>query len=250
MKKKIIVKIIIIAIIVEIITIVLLNVIHGEKKDKSFKVNNEIVSQIEKEESNSISNKRIYSNIINEINKDNVIDESFFDDDEVKQELNENTVISGEKNIINNYESEITEAPIEENVQKEYIQGMEVAGHMKIPKFNVDAPIFSYANKYTLDISMGVAYGNLNEKGNTTIFGHAYKNYPFEKISQLEIGDTINITDSSKNEIIYEVYDKQSINSNDATYMFRDTFGAREITMQTGESDTTRLIVLAREIKK
>ena len=102
----------------------------------------------------------------------------------------------------------------------------------------------------TLNISVGVAYGTLNEVGNTTIFGHGYENYPFSVLGNIKIGDKVIITDSNKKEITYEVYDKQVISNNDASYMLRDTAGAREITMQTGHSDSKRLIVSAKEVSK
>lgn len=132
----------------------------------------------------------------------------------------------------------------------EYYQGYEVAGHLKIPKYKIDAPIFKSMNMQTLNISVGVAYGTLNEVGNTTIFGHGYENYPFSVLGNIKIGDKVIITDSNKKEITYEVYDKQVISNNDASYMLRDTAGAREITMQTGHSDSKRLIVSAKEVSK
>lgn len=143
-------------------------------------------------------------------------------------------------------ETEIVENAV---VEKEYIEGFEVAGYISIPKFNVNSPIFSVMNKYTLELSAGVALGNLNEIGHTVLMGHAYQGYPFENISKLENGDIVIVKDASKSEITYEVIDKQVVNSNDASYMIRQTNDTREITMQTGHSDTTRLIVIIREKK-
>ena len=138
----------------------------------------------------------------------------------------------------------------EDKNEIEYYQGYEVAGHLKIPKYKIDAPIFKSVNMQTLNISVGVAYGTLNEVGNTTIFGHGYENYPFSVLGNIKIGDKVIITDSNKKEITYEVYDKQVISNNDASYMLRDTAGAREITMQTGHSNSKRLIVSAKEVSK
>lgn len=259
MKKKIVLITTIVAIVAVIIIIAVLNVINKKAEEEIVKENDEILSQVENDTSNSISNEIVNSNINNELKQENIIEEVSAKENE-KQEFKENIDVNIveensdtnlEENITENQSNELTEMPVEEIIPEvEYIQGMEVAGHIKISKFNVDAPIFRNMNAKSLEISVGVAYGNLNEVGNTTIFGHAYNNYPFEKLSQLENGDTIVITDFSKNEVIYEVYDKQIINSNDATYMIRNTNGTREITMQTGNSDTTRLIVLAREINK
>ena len=177
--------------------------------------------------------------------------------DEVENEIVENEVKDTE---VNDVEEDVeTTEPIEptnpvepevvENaiVEKEYISGYEVAGYISIPKFNVNGPIFSAVTKATLELSAGVALGNLNEIGHTVLMGHAYQGYPFENISKLENGDTVIVTDANKREITYEVIDKQVVNSNDATYMIRQANASREITMQTGHSDTTRLIVILRE---
>lgn len=177
--------------------------------------------------------------------------------DEVENEIVENEVKDTE---VNDVEEDVeTTEPIEptnlvepevvENaiVEKEYISGYEVAGYISIPKFNVNGPIFSAVTKATLDLSAGVALGNLNEIGHTVLMGHAYQGYPFENISKLENGDTVIVTDANKREITYEVIDKQVVNSNDGTYMIRQANASREITMQTGHSDTTRLIVILRE---
>lgn len=173
---------------------------------------------------------------------------------------NENTVASTNQaleNIVqetqtNTIPENVTtsEAKEESKNEIEYYKGYEVAGHLKIPKYKIDAPIFKSMNMQTLNISVGVAYGTLNEVGNTTIFGHGYENYPFSVLGNIKIGDKVIITDSNKKEITYEVYDKQVISNNDASYMLRDTAGAREITMQTGHSDSKRLIVSAKEVSK
>lgn len=255
MKKKIVLTSIIVAVVASIIIIVLLNVINTKKEEAIVKGNDEILSQVENDTSNFISNEIVNSNISNEL-EENIIEGDTAKEDEKQEskeniDIKENADTDSEEIIKDNQSKEFAENRVEEIVPEvEYIQGMEVAGHIEISKFNVDAPIFRNVTLKSLEISVGVAYGNLNDIGNTTIFGHAYNNYPFEKLSQLENGDTIIITDSNKNEITYEVYDKKIVNSNDATYMIRNTNGTREITMQTGNSDTTKLIVLAREINQ
>lgn len=233
MKKHIIITVFIIAIIILLSFNIIKSKENNEIVAKNDKMNlilngesENIVSYI----NNDVKNENSISDINNEVEKENIIQENLIQNDEEKQIQNHN-------NIIDESESEV-----------EYIEGFEVIGYMKIPKFNIEAPIFSNVTVRTLEISIAVAMGNLNEIGNTTMFGHAYKNYPFEKISELEKGDNIIIKDSRKKEITYEVYDKQIINSQDATYMMRDTNGVREISMQTGAPDNSKLIVLAREV--
>lgn len=211
-------------------------------------------SQVLSEQDVSVKNEIVDD----ELEIKNEIDNTILNttNDEVENEIVENKVEDTE---VNDVEEDVeTTEPIEptkpaepevENaiVEKEYISGYEVAGYISIPKFNVNGPVFSATTKATLDLSAGVALGNLNEIGHTVLMGHAYQGYPFENISKLENGDTVIVTDVSKREITYEVIDKQVVNSSDGSYMIRQTNGTREITMQTGHSDTTRLIVILRE---
>lgn len=212
-------------------------------------------SQVLSEQDVSVKNEIVE----NEIEIKNEIDNTTLNttNDEVENEIVENEVKDTEVNDVeedvetiepieptNPVEPEVVENAI---VEKEYISGHEVAGYISIPKFNVNGPIFSAVTKATLDLSAGVALGNLNEIGHTVLMGHAYQGYPFENISKLENGDMVIVTDANKREITYEVIDKQVVNSNDATYMIRQANASREITMQTGHSDTTRLIVILRE---
>ena len=212
-------------------------------------------SQVLSEQDVSVKNEIVE----NEIEIKNEIDNTTLNttNDEVENEIVENEVKDTEVNDVeedvetiepieptNPVEPEVVENAI---VEKEYISGYEVAGYISIPKFNVNGPIFSAVTKATLDLSAGVALGNLNEIGHTVLMGHAYQGYPFENISKLENGDMVIVTDANKREITYEVIDKQVVNSNDATYMIRQANASREITMQTGHSDTTRLIVILRE---
>ena len=207
-------------------------------------------SQVLSEQDVSVKNEIVE----NEIEIKNEIDNTTLNttNDEVENEVKDTEVNDVEEDVettepiepTNPVEPEVVENAI---VEKEYISGYEVAGYISIPKFNVNGPIFSAVTKATLDLSAGVALGNLNEIGHTVLMGHAYQGYLFENISKLENGDTVIVTDASKREITYEVIDKQVVNSSDGTYMIRQTNGTREITMQTGHSDTTRLIVILRE---
>lgn len=255
----------IIAIICITITIILLGVYAMNKKeiDQDFQKNtNNVIKEdsmnIIEESRNTISNKEneimLEGNYItnSEENK-NSEDEDAEDKNNINN-VQEDEVVQEQQNAQD--DKEVQEQPniqedntnIIEETKVEYIEGFEVSGYIKIPKYNVDAPIFKYVNKRTLEISIGISFGNLNEVGNTTLFGHAYKNMPFEQISNLENGDIIIIKDFNNREITYQVFDKQIISSQDASYMMRNTNGTREISMQTGAENNNKLIVLAREV--
>ena len=249
MKKKIITTVFIIAIIILLGFYIIISKENKEIVAKNAKMNlilNEESENIFSDSKNDVENENIITNISNEA--ENVIQENLIQNPEETQVQSQDKIYDTQKeNVIDVQENKDSLIDESEN-EVQYIDGFEVVGYMKIPKFNIDAPIFRNVTVRTLEISIALAMGNLNEIGNTTIFGHAYKNYPFEKISELENGDILVIKDSNKREITYEVYDKQIINSQDATYMIRDTNGTREISMQTGAPDNKKLIVLAREV--
>ena len=206
-------------------------------------------SQVLSEQDVSVKNEIVE----NEIEIKNEIDNTTLNttNDEVENEVKDTEVNDVEEDVETTEPIEPTKPAepevVKTIVEKEYISGYEVAGYISIPKFNVNGPVFSAVTKATLDLSAGVALGNLNEIGHTVLMGHAYQGYPFENISKLENGDTVIVTDANKREITYEVIDKQVVNSSDANYMIRQANASREITMQTGHSDTTRLIVILRE---
>lgn len=216
----------------------------------NIKNNNTVTKKIFGDET-FFKNEIVEDNIIHSEDENTAVDT---DKEQIENSIKDDVNIKNEVIVENTIEhqteinEEKTTEHMQEEIESEYIQEIEVIGYIKIPKYNVESPIFKNVSKNALNISVAVAYGSLNEEGNTTIFGHAYQNYPFEKISQLENGDKIIITDATKKEITYEIYNKQIINSNDATYMIRNTNGAKEITLQTGDTETTRLIVSAKEI--
>ena len=234
--------IIIIGIIIAILTTIFVLNIQNIKKTQENILEQEMFSK-----------KEILENTLSDSKNANVIEYS--NENKIENTMGNATTIKSDE-IENSTENqidksnEITKDTIKEikEPEIEYIEGIEVIGYIKIPKYSIDAPIFRNVSQKSLNISVAVAYGTLNEDGNTTIYGHAYKNYPFENVPYLESGDKIIITDATKNEITYEVYNKQVINSNDASYMIRNTNGTKEITLQTGDTETTRLIVSAREV--
>lgn len=243
--------IIIVSTVVLIIVPILLGikVIQNQKEVEIHGKENEIMKDSIQEENvqvdetieNEVVEEKFKEN--NEIEEDKQVSENKKTNNEVTEENLENTsVLENEITNQNETENEIVEEP-----EVEYISGYEVSGHIKIPKLNLDIPVFKYMNQYTLQISVGVAYGFLNEVGNTVIMGHAYEGYPFSYISQLEIGDVYTVTDSKKREITYEIFDRQVVSNQDVSYFMRQTEGRREIVMQTANTQDTKLLIIARE---
>lgn len=146
----------------------------------------------------------------------------------------------------NNLNTNIINDEIENNIEKEYLEEYEIAGYIQIPKTNIDIPVLLESTVSSLDLSVAIMHGDgLNAVGNTTIMGIDF----FKDNNKLEIGDTINIIDQAKNEVVYEVYDIQKLNSKDTSYFERDTKGEREITLVTYNDDDiyNRLVIFAKQ---
>lgn len=255
MKKDIIIIIIVTAIITSIINLAGIYMMKNQETTKN--ANNEIIE---------VSSEKIYSN--NEAVTEQVQEnhETLYENESKIEENilaniqeNNNTsltnaannessqTLSNQNNTLQTHNNLTNQTAETSEVKKEYIENYEVIGYMKIPKIQLYVPVLEHVTLRSLEIAVGKAYGTLNEAGNTVIMGHGNTGKAFENIPKLEVGDIINITDSQKQEITYEIYDKQIVSNSDGSYFKRETNGLREITLQTGNTDTTRLIVLARE---
>ena len=129
--------------------------------------------------------------------------------------------------------------------------GFLTAGTIEIPATELKYPIIArseYSPK-ALDTAVVELYGpGLNQVGNTTIFGHNYRNGTFfSNNKRLNIGDKIYITDLTGKRLSYTIYDKFEAEENYADYMVRDTEGAIEISLSTCTDDNKkRLIIFAK----
>lgn len=141
--------------------------------------------------------------------------------------------------------TEITEEP-----EKIYYEGIEIMGRIEIPATKVDYPVLANAGKRALEIAVGIAHGpGLNKVGNTTIYGHNYRNGNFfSNNKKLKNGDKIYITDKYGERVTYIIYNIYQADENEADYMVRDTEGRREISLQTCTDDSkARIIIWASE---
>lgn len=129
--------------------------------------------------------------------------------------------------------------------------GFNVVGILEIPKINLKYNILEGVTKKSLEMSVAMfeTSRGINREGNTTIMGHNYRNRMFfSKLDQLKNGDTIKVTGMDGEVVTYEIYDMDYKMPNDASYMRRDTNGAREVSLSTCNDDSSeRLVVLARE---
>lgn len=124
-------------------------------------------------------------------------------------------------------------------------------GVVNIPSIDVNYPILSTYSDELLKIAPCKFHGpNPNEIGNLCIAGHNYRNSKFfSKVPNMELGDTIEITDLSGNTITYAVYDKFIVNPDELDCTSQLTGGKKEITLITCTDDNKqRHIIKAREI--
>ena len=125
-----------------------------------------------------------------------------------------------------------------------------VIGIIEIPKINIQYPILSNTNDELLKISPCKFYGPYpNEIGNLCIAAHNYDDSRFfSNLNKLSIGDSINIYDSTNQNIVYYVYDKFEIVQSDTSCTNQNTNGKRELTLVTCNNiNKNRLVIKAKE---
>ena len=144
-----------------------------------------------------------------------------------------------------------TEEPGIPEPEKQYLEGYEVVGTIKIPKTGIEYPVLSQVTKKSLETSVAILYGpGVNKPGNTVIVGHNYRNQRiFSNNDKLSNGDTVILTDVYGNVVTYVIYNMYYTSPDDADYMIRNIDeGVREISLSTCNDDSTqRLILWARE---
>lgn len=136
------------------------------------------------------------------------------------------------------------------SAEKTYMEGYEVMGIIEIPKIGIKYPILASTGKRALEIAVGLLYGELNQVGNATIVGHNYRNgLFFSDNKKLSKGDIVKITDQLGTTVTYEIYDMFEQPFSNASFIQRDTAGAKEISLSTctDASNDIRLIILAKE---
>ena len=135
--------------------------------------------------------------------------------------------------------------------EKQYLEGYEIVGTIRIPKTGIEYPVLSEVTKKSLETAVAILYGpGVNEPGNTVIVGHNYRNQRFfSNNDKLANGDTVILTDVYGNVVTYVIYNMYYTSPDDADYMVRDIEeGVREISLSTCNDDSTqRLIIWARE---
>ena len=194
---------------------------------------------------NTVKNKVIVSN-----KKTNTVTAEIPENITDFNALYENTNTVTEDPVVEEPVGEIEE-PTEPEIEKQYLEGYEVVGTIKIPKTGIEYPVLSEVTKKSLETSVAILYGpGVNKPGNTVIVGHNYRNQRFfSNNDRLSNGDTIILTDVYGNVVTYVIYNMYYTSPDDADYMLREVEpGVREISLSTCNDDSSqRLIIWARE---
>ena len=128
-----------------------------------------------------------------------------------------------------------------------------IVGIIKIDKIDLEYPILDETTNDLLNVSVCKFWGpNPNEVGNLVIAGHNFTNTrAFSKVSKLDKGDIIEITDLTGKTIKYEIYTHYIVKSNDTTPTSQITHGCKEVTLITCTNGLKeRRIVKAIEINE
>lgn len=127
-----------------------------------------------------------------------------------------------------------------------------VESRLTISSLGIDYPVLSETSEELLKISLNKYWGNgPNKIGNYCIVGHNYANGKlFGKLSQMEIGDTAVLEDTSTGKkVTYEAYQKYIVDPTDVSCTSQLTNGKREMTLITCKNyGTQRLIIKCREV--
>ena len=139
-------------------------------------------------------------------------------------------------------EQVVSELP---NTLEEIYEGFEVLGKIKIEKLNVEQYILDSTDEEALEKGVIKLYGRkLNNYGNFCIAGHNYE-HVFQKLNELEIGDSFIIIDKNLLETEYEIKEIVSVEPDDLSVLLPNEEEI-EITLITCENlSTTRLVVKA-----
>lgn len=170
-------------------------------------------------------------------------------DDDVNTNTNHtNRTNNRNNNNNNNYRNTVEEANTTATEVYQASDGTKYTTEaiLNIPSLNISYPILSETSEELLKISLNKYWGpKPNEVGNYCIVGHNYKNGKmFGKLSKIEIGDKITLSDNNNRKVTYKVYNKYVVSPDDVKCTSQLTGGKREVTLITCTNyGTQRLVV-------
>ena len=128
-------------------------------------------------------------------------------------------------------------------------KGYVVSAKLYIPKINLNTYVLDDKSDEAMWICPTKYYGpEPNEEGNYCIAAHNYdRKNMFNHIIELEIGDTIYLSDNRNGTVAYEVYDIYKAIPTNTEALLQNTNGKAEITLITcSDYSSKRIIVKCR----
>lgn len=221
-----------------------------------------IYAEYDKNKSEEISQEILANLDLSDINEEDILE----DTTTVRVENNV-LIVTLDETRANNEEIDVTkiakdaEAYIENHESEEEVyetgSGAKYTTNaiLNIPSLNISYPILKTEQNHIdeiLKISLVKFWGGSpNEVGNYVIVGHNYKNKKmFGKLSEINIGDKIELTDLTGRTLKYSVYDKYVVEPEDTSCTTQKTNGNKEVTLITCTNyGKQRLVVRTREVK-
>lgn len=134
------------------------------------------------------------------------------------------------ENRINEKNIKIPSIPV---VQK--YSGYQVDSRLEIPKIDLNTNVLTNYSTEGLEVCASKYYGpQANEVGNYCIAAHNYnKKNMFNHLIDLELKDTILLTDNKNGIVEYEVYDIYKVKPENVEPLSQETDGKKELTLIT-----------------
>ena len=165
-----------------------------------------------------------------------------------------NEIIEMSKKVSEN--QNIIDTNIEQKENKEYDELLNnlrlVDSVLEIEKIDLFYPVTREMSDENLNISPTKFCGPAaNTIGNYCIVGHNFHSEAhFGRLKELQVGDTVYMTDTKGKKVKYAVYDIYEVSPKDTSCTSQNNGGIREITLITCTNDAKkRLIVKCKEVK-
>ena len=141
------------------------------------------------------------------------------------------------------------EETVFEKIEEEY-KGYKVEAKLEVPKIGLETNVLKDYSAEGLKICASKYWGpEANEIGNFCIAGHNYEQENmFNHLIDLEIGDSVFLTDNQHGKVEYSVYDIYKVKPQNTEPLEQQTNGKREVTLITCTNYSKyRMIIKARE---
>lgn len=162
---------------------------------------------------------------------------------------NEYYINTGAKEAVRQFEETVKNNTTDSKITTLYKE-YNVIGTIQIPEVDLKYPILQENTPEALETSVVLLYTaqGLNNSGNTVIIGHNYRNSTmFSNLKKLIKGNDIYITDSLGRTEKYRIYDIQTVQEGDNSYITRN-IDNKEICLSTSADDSkAKIVVFAKE---